>query len=440
MIWDYPNITQPTRAQLIALVPRAKQRLARLEKRDRRREKNKKRENLLPAVYVQQGSFHTATSTWSKVLLQEKGETAQTPIEIESNGFYRVSVSGTAVGGAQNKLRIVPDDVHQQVILDGDLGPAGTFGHFVDTDLTTGSRYILQHRGTTSATFVVTVEVITLAWVCPCHLTDNGSRASACARHSFRLVFCGSPTYGEGVGRPWGLPSHGLTPAENILTIWMHINPLRANYCHTWHMENHPFLWRRIRRVRRIQVCMARKGLILKTIGNRKGDCAWSCSRWQTQPEKICKSQHTNQCHSLRTLYWFVLCNLQIFSGCVCHLEQLHAQSPFLFPIVLVLIWFPVFRYLFSRSTCCFSTRLFGYMLLCYFTWAAARSQQLLFVVLAAGLWCLTAGCHVKISPLPPTPSQTEVCSTITMGESIHEKAYIPVRPSSFSHSNPLRE
>ena len=44
--------------------------------------------------------------------------------------------------------------------------------------------------------------------------------------------------------------------------IWpMSINPLRANYCHTWHMENHPFLWRRICRVRRIQVCMARKGL-----------------------------------------------------------------------------------------------------------------------------------------------------------------------------------
>ena len=74
--------------------------------------------------------------------------------------------------------------------------------------------------------------------------------------------------------------------------------------------------------------------LILKTIGNRKGSCAWSCSRWQTQPEKICKSQRTNQCHSLCTLYWFVLCNLQIFSGCVCHLEQLHTQSPFLFPIV----------------------------------------------------------------------------------------------------------
>ena len=40
-----------------------------------------------------------------------------------------------------------------------------------------------------------------------------------------------------------------------------YINPLRVNYCHTWHMENHPCLWRQIRRVRRIQVCMARKGL-----------------------------------------------------------------------------------------------------------------------------------------------------------------------------------
>ena len=32
--------------------------------------------------------------------------------------------------------------------------------------------------------------------------------------------------------------------------------------------------------------------------------------------------------------HWFVRCDLQIFSGCVCPLEQLHAQSPFLFPIV----------------------------------------------------------------------------------------------------------
>ena len=52
---------------------------------------------------------------------------------------------------------------------------------------------------------------------------------------------------------PWR-NAHGRHCVSNF-------NPLRANYCHTWHMENHPFLWRRIRRVRRIQVCMARKGL-----------------------------------------------------------------------------------------------------------------------------------------------------------------------------------
>ena len=81
---------------------------------------------------------------------------------------------------------------------------------------------------------------------------------------------------------------------------------------------------------------ISKKGtkLILKTIGNRKGDCAWSCSRWQTQPEKICKLQSTNQYNVRSERHWFVRCDLQIFSGCACHLEQLHAQSPFLFPIV----------------------------------------------------------------------------------------------------------
>ena len=39
-----------------------------------------------------------------------------------------------------------------------------------------------------------------------------------------------------------------------------------------------------------------------------------------------------------------------------------------------------------------------------YFTWVTAQLQQLLFVVLAAGLWCFTAGCHVK-SPLLSSPN-----------------------------------
>ena len=64
---------------------------------------------------------------------------------------------------------------------------------------------------------------------------------------------------------------------------------------------------------------------------------------------------------------------------------------------------------------------------MCCSTWATARSQQLLFVVLAAGLWCFTAGWHVKSPLFPQPPSQTEVCSTI--GESI--------RPSSFHNPTP---
>ena len=150
--------------------------------------------------------------------------------------------------------------------------------------------------------------------------------------------------------------------------------------------------------------------LILKTIGNRKGDCARSFSRWQTQPEKICKLQRTNQCHSLRTLYWFVLCNLLIFSGCFCHLEQLRAQSPFLFPIVfsinLILFFFDISSvdYLLFFHPGCSGIRMWC------FTWAAARSQQLLFVVLAGGHWCFTAGWHVK-SPFFPQPPLKQKCA-----------------------------
>ena len=58
-----------------------------------------------------------------------------------------------------------------------------------------------------------------------------------------------------------------------------------------------------------------------------------------------------------------------------------------------------------SRSTCCFSTRLFGYVLLymCYFTWAAARSQQLLlwFWQLVFGVWLRGATSNLPSSPNP---------------------------------------
>ena len=85
--------------------------------------------------------------------------------------------------------------------------------------------------------------------------------------------------------------------------------------------------------------------------------------------------------------------HLQIFSGCVCHLEQLHAQSPFLLPIVFGINLIPFFNIGSVLAVPCSGMR--------FFIQAAARSQLSLFVALAAGLWCFTAGCHVKSVPLP---------------------------------------
>ena len=51
---------------------------------------------------------------------------------------------------------------------------------------------------------------------------------------------------------------------------------------------------------------------------------------WRTLSNAFDRSMKTIDVDIL----WSVRCDLQIFSGCVCHLEQLDAQSPFLFPIV----------------------------------------------------------------------------------------------------------
>ena len=111
----------------------------------------------------------------------------------------------------------------------------------------------------------------------------------------------------------------------------------------------------------------------------------------------------------------------------------------FLFPIVFSINLIPFFD-ICSVDLLVLAVFQPGCSGMCYFTWAAARSQQLLFVVLAAGLWCLTAGCHVK-SPLFPQPPLKLKCAP----RSRWEKAYMrkhtyEVRPSSFSQSNALRE
>ena len=113
-----------------------------------------------------------------------------------------------------------------------------------------------------------------------------------------------------------------------------------------------------------------------------------------------------------------MLCNLLIFSGCVCHLEQLHAQSPFLFPIVFSINLIPSFDICSVDYLLFFHPGCWGMCCLAY------RCAVATVAVCGFGSWSLVFHCGLprQISPLPPTPSQTAVCST--MGESI--------RPSSF--------
>ena len=99
----------------------------------------------------------------------------------------------------------------------------------------------------------------------------------------------------------------------------------------------------------------------------------------------------------------------------------------FLIPIVFSINLIPFF------DICSVDYLLFfhpGCSGMCCFTWAAARSQQLLFVALAAGLWCFTAGCPRQISPLPPTPSE----NSSVLPDGRKHKTVV------FSQSNALRE
>ena len=56
--------------------------------------------------------------------------------------------------------------------------------------------------------------------------------------------------------------------------------------------------------------------LIPKTIENRKRDCAWGCARGiNTTRENLHIAKHKSGRRSFRSPDWFVICDLQIFSG-----------------------------------------------------------------------------------------------------------------------------
>ena len=112
-----------------------------------------------------------------------------------------------------------------------------------------------------------------------------------------------------------------------------------------------------------------------------------------------------------------MLCNLLIFSGCVCHLEQLHAQSPFLFPIVFSINLIPFFDI--CSVLAVLSPRLFGYVLL-----YLGRCAVATVAVCGFGSWSLVFHCGLpRQSSLLPQPPLKHQCAP-RFGESI--------RPSSF--------
>ena len=120
---------------------------------------------------------------------------------------------------------------------------------------------------------------------------------------------------------------------------------------------------------------------------------------------------------------------MQIFSGCVCHLEQLHAQSPFLFPIVFSINLIPFFDINFCSVLAVLSPGLFGFVLL-YLGRCAVATVAVFCCGFGRWFWCFTAGCHVKSPLFPGSPNPLS-------NRRVLEKAYKTV---DFSQSNALRE
>ena len=106
-------------------------------------------------------------------------------------------------------------------------------------------------------------------------------------------------------------------------------------------------------------------------------------------------------------MYWFVLCNLQI-SQVVFVSSNKFTRNLFPDPIVFGINLTPFLDI--CSVLAVLSPGFFGFALL---SLATARSQLLLFVVLAGGFGVsLRAATQISpSSPDPPIPSQTDVCS-----------------------------
>ena len=99
---------------------------------------------------------------------------------------------------------------------------------------------------------------------------------------------------------------------------WLSMPTIRSNHCYctsnrgiyTGQIDRHEVLLKGITFVNTKNI------LIPKTIGNRKRDCAWGCARGiDTTWENLQIEKHKSVRWTERTPSWFVLFDLQIFSG-----------------------------------------------------------------------------------------------------------------------------
>ena len=163
-LWNYQDLAQPTRAQLIGLLVQAKRRLARLTERETRREKNKRRADLPPAVYVQQGTTYTGTGSWGPVTMLENGGITPATINIETAGLYRISLSGICSAGAgwirvTNSSNDVILRILHNVTVTGTLYIEAYSG-FRDVNLPAGDFLRVYQQGVSTTTITHTVESI----------------------------------------------------------------------------------------------------------------------------------------------------------------------------------------------------------------------------------------------------------------------------------------
>ena len=103
-----------------------------------------------------------------------------------------------------------------------------------------------------------------------------------------------------------------IAKASSDVTVLSARNP---KSCFIWKQKKSNFFRWRLK-MGKTQDALFPKKLIPKTIGNGKRDCAWGCA-WgiNTTWENLQIEKHKSGRRSLRSPNWFVLFDLQIFSG-----------------------------------------------------------------------------------------------------------------------------